>query len=128
MPSAIADPVDIKNPAWAGLVESVLKAGNVKHLRGVVPEGLPPGGYWEYRKRVDKGRVYLMYNIRATSKAYTIASVDPEFAQEALLWKPTPNTSRLFRFPSGAVEVHYDEQALPARIYAVPPPRKEPPP
>ena len=120
MPYArITAPVDCKNPAWQTIVDSVVKAGNVKHLRGVVPEGLPAGGYLVYSKRSPYGRIYLVYNVRSEGRAFVIASVDPEYADAAQKWQPRPYAVRLFNFKSGMVRVHYDSNALPCQIEAM---------
>ena len=115
-------PVDCKRPEWQTITDGVVSTGSCKHLRGTTPPGLPPGGYWDYRKRVKNGRVYLMYSIPAKDntpgKAYAIASVDPEYADLAVKWQPQPNSHRRFDFVSGPVVVHYDALALPARIEA----------
>lgn len=126
MPYArIAAPVDCKDPAWQELLDVALNTGTAKALKGVTPAGLPPGGYWEYRKRCNGGRKYLMYNVpvspdKRNKRTYVIGSVNPEYAEEALAWKPQPNSERRFYFESGPVLVRYDHQALPAAIEAMP--------
>lgn len=114
----IAAPVDCKNPAWQDMLDAVIQTGTAKTLKGQSPPGLPSGGYWEYRRRCNGGRVYLMYNVPTfpgskNKRTYVIGSVTPEHAQEALAWKPKPNAQREFNFASGPVVVHYDAQALP---------------
>jgi len=122
MPYArISAPVDCKDPAWQPLLDVALNTGTVKALKGITPAGLPHGGYWEYRKRCNGGRKYLMYNVpvapdKRNKRTYVIGSVNPEYAEEALAWKPQPNCERLFNFASGAVLVRYDALALPERI------------
>lgn len=123
MPSKIDIPVDYKRPEWRALADGVIAAGSVKHLRGTPPPGLPAGGYWEYRKRAAKGRLYLVYNLRAGNgnegRAYVIASVDPEFASAAMCWQPKPHAKHEFNFDSGPIVVHYDALAMPHYIEPV---------
>ena len=123
MPSAITAPVDCKRFECQSIVDSIVATGNVNAFRGTTPPGLPPGGYWEYRKRADKGRMYITYNLFAKSvvpgRCYVIASVDPEYAQAAVAWKPQPYAEQRFDFASGSVLVRYDAQALPANILAL---------
>ena len=127
MPYTIGDAVIYKRPEWQPLVDAVLQTGNVKAVRGKVPEGLPPGGYWEYRRRSNYGRVYIMYNVPVSGGTknqrtyHVIGSVNPDYAQDAVRWKPKPNCERQFNFESGPVVVHYDHMAYPCRIVPVTP-------
>lgn len=122
MPYArIAAPVDCKDPRWQEMLDAVIETGTAKTLKGQTPPGLPPGGYWEYRKRVNGGRKYLMYNVqiepgKPNKRTYVIGSVNPEYAEEAMAWKPKPNCKQHFDFESGPVVVQYDALALPERI------------
>ena len=124
MPYArITAPVDCKNPAWQDLLDAVVATGTAKTVKGKTPPGLPPGGYWEYRRRVNGGRVYLMYNVpvepgKLNRRTHVIGSASYEHAQSAVAWKPKPNCEREFDFDSGPVLVQYDALALPYRIIA----------
>lgn len=116
MPAKITAPVDCKRPEWQHFVDIAVRTGSNKALRGMTPEGLPPGGYWEYKRRAKKGRIYLAYKTR--EREYVIGSVsfDADLEQE---WTPKPFASRAFAFDSGPVVVHYDAMALPCRIVGV---------
>lgn len=109
--------VDCKDPAWQAALDQVIADGHARSLKGVVLPGLPPVGYYEYKRRVRGGRVYLTY--KTPGGQITIGSVNPEYADEARRWKPTPNCDRLFEFSSGSVVVHYDAMALPCRIVGI---------
>lgn len=117
----IISPVDCKRPEWQQLVDIVVKTGSAHSLKGVTPEGPHPGGFWEYRRRSVCGRVYLMYCTPLPDKKsrytyHAIASVDSDYAESMLAWKPQPNCEREFNFESGPVIVMYDHMALPERI------------
>jgi hypothetical protein len=120
MPPRITADVDCKRPEWQHYLDTAIAAGNARSLRGTTPDGLPPGGRWEYRQRAPegKGRVYLAY-IMPSGRMYTIGSVTVEYAQQAVRWRPKPNDVRQFNLDSGPVVVHYDAMALPARIEAL---------
>lgn len=117
MATKIAVAVDCKDPAWQAALDQVIADGHAKSLKGTALPGLPKGGYYEYKKRASKGRVYLTY--RTPLRQWVIGSVDPSFADEARRWKPTPGCVHAFEFASGPVVVHYDAMALPCRIVGV---------
>ena len=110
--------IDCKRPEWRHHLDNAIAAGNARNLRGETPDGLPPGGRWEYRRRAAYGRVYLAY-ILPDGKMHTIGSVAPEHAEASLKWKPRPNSERIFEFETGTVKVRYDEHALPCHICGV---------
>jgi hypothetical protein len=122
MPHTISDPVVYKQPEWKPHVDAIMKAGNVKPVRGITPEGLPPGGYWEYRRRSNYGRIYIIYSVpvpggkKNQRTSHVIGSVNPDYAQDAVIWKPEPYCKKRFDFSNGPVVVHYDAQALPTEI------------
>lgn len=117
----IEEPVECKRPEWQELVDIAVKTGSARPLKGVTPDGLPPGGIWEYRRRSPYGRVYLMYALRLPGEKnrrtyHAIWSVDSDYAESLLAWKPQPNCEREFNLESGPVLAMYDHMALPERI------------